>query len=84
MQSVKFIIAFMIGAIFSLESLAQVHYFEDGRPWTNKTNGGPDREVDGWYYNLGITGLRAELSAERPKHLLIRHVFAGSPADQLI
>ncbi len=84
MQSVKIIIALMIGAIFSLESLAQVHYFEDGRPWTNKTSRGPDREVDGWYYNLGITGLRAELSAERPKHLLIRHVFAGSPADQLI
>ena len=53
-------------------------------PLENRANGGPDREVDGWYYNLGVTGMRAELSASRPKHLLIRHVFSGSPADRQI
>ena len=41
---------------------------------------GPDAEVPGWYYNLGRTGLRVELVAEAPTHLVVRHVFADSAA----
>lgn len=63
---------------------AQVHYFEDGRPWRNQANRGPDAVVDGWYYNLGLTGMRAQLIPERPRHLLIKHVFAGSPANRKV
>lgn len=59
---------------------AQVHYKEDGSPWTRRAARGPDAEVDGWYYNLGITGIRVQLVAEAPKHLLVKHVFEGSPA----
>ncbi|HEX9792880.1 MAG TPA: DUF6288 domain-containing protein [Planctomycetota bacterium] len=59
---------------------AQVHY-QGGGPWNQKANGGPDAEVDGWYYNLGITGLRVELMEAQPQHLLVKHVFAGTPAD---
>ena len=84
MQRIKLLITFIFCSVPALECISQVHYFEDGRPWKNRANGGPDREVDGWYYNLGVTGMRAELSASRPKHLLIRHVFAGSPADKQI
>ena len=63
---------------------AQVHYFEDGRPWRNQANRGPDAEVDGWYYNLGLTGMRAQLVPDRPRHLLIKHVFAGSPGSRKV
>lgn len=63
------------GAAFS-----QVHYFGDGRPWNQRARKGPDAVVPGWYYNLGITGIRVELTEERPKHLRVRYVFEGSPA----
>jgi hypothetical protein len=46
--------------------------------------GGPDAEVPGWYYNLGITGMRAELVADEPKSLVIRHVFANSSASGIV
>lgn len=59
---------------------AQVHYHADGRPWSQRARNGPDAEVPGWYYNLGTTGLRVELVADAPTHLVVRHVFAGSPA----
>lgn len=61
-------------------ALSQVHYFEGGRPWNQRAKKGPDAEVPGWYYNLGVTGLRAELVADQPKTLLIRYVFKGTPA----
>ncbi|MEZ5977474.1 MAG: DUF6288 domain-containing protein [Planctomycetota bacterium] len=62
-------------------AVAQVHYHDDGNPWHQRANGGPDAEVPGWYYNLGITGLRAELVDDAPTHLVVRHVFAKTPAD---
>jgi len=60
--------------------VAQVHYHPDGQPWRQRAGDGPDAEVPGWYYNLGRTGLRVELVAEAPTHLVVRHVFAGSAA----
>ena len=60
--------------------VGQVHYYENGRPWKQKAGSGPDAEVNGWFYNLGITGIRAELIAKEPKFLLVRHVFDGSLA----
>ena len=58
----------------------QVDYDESGNPWSQRAEAGPDAEVPGWYYNLGLTGLRVELVAEAPTHLVVRHVFADSPA----
>ena len=66
--------------IFSFSAVAQVDYIDDGRPWKNRTNRGPDAEVPGWYYNLGITGIRARLVPDRPKTLLVKYVFKKSPA----
>ncbi|MBU6210531.1 MAG: hypothetical protein KGR22_11535, partial [Planctomycetes bacterium] len=63
---------------------AQVHYHESGHPWNQRADAGPDAEVPGWYYNLGITGMRAELVAAEPKSLVIRYVFANSPAHGLV
>jgi hypothetical protein len=60
---------------------AQVHYEGTGHPWGQRANGGPDAAVDGWYYNLGLSGLRAQLVEEAPTQLLVKHVFAGTPAD---
>ncbi|MCX6879555.1 MAG: hypothetical protein NTW21_37990 [Verrucomicrobia bacterium] len=51
---------------------AQVHYRESGQPWAQRAPSGPDAEVPGWFYNLGLTGLRAQLIAEEPKVLLIK------------
>ncbi|MBL8803878.1 MAG: hypothetical protein JNN27_17880 [Planctomycetes bacterium] len=59
---------------------AQVHYYGDGRPWSERASEGPDAEVPGWFYNLGRTGLRVELVADAPTHLVVRHVFKDSPA----
>jgi len=65
-------------------ALAQVHYHEDGRPWKQRARGGPDAEVQGWFYNLGITGMRAQLVADKPKWLWVRHVFPGTPAHRKV
>lgn len=59
---------------------AQVHYHKDGRPWKQRARRGPDAAVPGWFYNLGLTGLRVELTEEHPKELLVRFVLADSPA----
>lgn len=70
--------------LLALPAVAQVHYHEDGSPWNQRADAGPDAEVDGWYYNLGITGLRVQLLADTPKELLVKHVFTGSPADRKV
>jgi len=59
---------------------AQVHYHDHGGPWNQRANAGPDAEVPGWYYNLGVTGLRVELVEDAPRALVVRHVFEDSPA----
>jgi len=60
---------------------AQVHYQPNGQPWKQKASAGPDAQVPGWYYNLGITGIRVELMEEHPQALMVRYVFPDSPAD---
>lgn len=64
----------------ALPAAGQVHYME-GRPWSQTANDGPDAQVPGWFYNLGITGLRAELVADDPKALVVRYVFPKTPAS---
>ena len=59
---------------------AQVDYGKVG-PWDQRAESGPDAKVPGWFYNLGVTGLRAQLVAEESKALLIKYVFPKSPAD---
>ena len=63
---------------------AQVHYHEDGRPWSQRAGSGPDHVVEGWFYNLGVTGIRVELVESAPTHLVVRHVFDGSPAAKKV
>jgi len=59
---------------------AQVDYTPDGRPWNQRARSGPDADVPGWFYNLGVTGIRVELDPEEPTHLVVRYVFEDSPA----
>ncbi len=63
---------------------AQVHYYDNDSPWGQRAHSGPDGEVPGWYYNLGITGLRAQLVEDNPKALLIKYVFPKTPASGLV
>ncbi|MFT7484844.1 MAG: hypothetical protein ACI9F9_000689 [Candidatus Paceibacteria bacterium] len=60
---------------------AQVDYPSANHPWGQRAKEGPDAEVDGWYYNLGITGLRAQLTEEEPTYLLVKHVFEDTPGE---
>ena len=69
-----------LGLVLATALSAQVHYHDDGRPWNQRAKHGPDKDVPGWYYNLGVTGLRVELVADAPTHLVVRYVFDGSPA----
>ena len=74
-----------LAALLSLVSstdraFAQVHYHPDGRPWTQRAHQGPDAEVPGWFINLGITGIRIQLTEEEPTSLLVKYVFESSPA----
>lgn len=68
----------------SAPAFAQVHYQPDGSPWNQQANEGPDAEVPGWYYNLGISGIRVELIEEAPEWLLVKYVFGGSPAAKKV
>ncbi len=64
-------------------AVAQVDYNGD-YPWSQTANSGPDADVDGWWYNLGLTGMRVELLPASPKHLAVQYVFPGSPAAGLV
>ena len=77
--SASFLCTVLMGVLSGL-SLAQVHY-QNGQPWSQRAGDGPDAEVPGWFYNLGITGIRAELVADEPKALAVRHVFKRTPAS---
>jgi len=72
----------LAGLLLCLASPAQarVHYYDNDSPWGHRADSGPDADVPGWFYNLGVTGLRAQLIAEEPKALLIKYVFPESPA----
>jgi hypothetical protein len=72
---------FQVG--LSVPLMAQVAY-QNGSPWNQKADSGPDAEVPGWYYNLGLTGIRAELVENEPKALLVKYVFPKSPANKLV
>ncbi len=69
-----------VASLAARHAEAQVHYHADGQPWRQRASSGPDAEVPGWYFHLGLAGLRVELVASDPTHLVVRHVFAGSPA----
>lgn len=62
----------------------QVHHHPDGRPWSRRADRGPDAEVPGWFYQLGVTGIRVKLDDEHPARLIVGHVFDGSPAEGVI
>ncbi len=78
-----FIFLSLLALCLPSTSHAQVDYGKD-TPWNQKARSGPDSKVPGWFYNLGITGLRAQLVADEPKALLIKYVFPKSPADGLV
>jgi len=70
----------LLSLFAALPAQGQVHYHDDGAPWKHTTKKGPDAVVGGWYYGLGITGLRAILLKDRPTHLGVKYVFEGTPA----
>ena len=82
-MSIRHCISLVLSALCLLvpTGFSQVHYDGPGHPWRQRADRGPDAVVDGWYYNLGLSGMRVELVEEAPTQLLVKHVFKGSPAD---
>ena len=81
-----FSVSFFVLLLFPTAS-AQVHYHENGQPWRQRARRGPDAVVEGWYYNLGITGLRAQLVADQADLAVDSSTFStavagASEADQ--
>lgn len=79
MRHLRLGILVLLSLSWSLQ--AAVDYSDNGEPWKQRADSGPDAEVPGWFYNLGITGMRAQLVAKEPKTLLIKYVFAKTPAS---
>jgi hypothetical protein len=76
-----------LGLLFCLPAAA-VNEKEDGKwPWNLKLHGWHDREVaeelggEGWFLNVGPTGIRARITHEHPKYLTVKYVFKDSPAN---
>ncbi|MDP6963954.1 MAG: hypothetical protein QGF46_07300, partial [Planctomycetota bacterium] len=67
--SLKFIAAGAALVALSGYCRAQVHYTDGGSPWNQTVETGPDKDVPGWFYNCGITGIRVELIKEVPTSL---------------
>jgi hypothetical protein len=77
--------AWLVLAVAAAPATAQVRYDKtSGKPWNEQAVEGPDGLVSGWFYNLGPTGLRAELVANEPTALVVRYVFPDSVASGLI
>ena len=70
----------LISVCLASPSHAQVDYRIDS-PWDEIARSGPDAKVPGWFYDLGITGLRARLVADEPEALLVKFDFPKSPCD---
>jgi hypothetical protein len=81
-KNVKRYLLLSVLLVLCLPASGQVDY--RNKPWRLRADSGPDKEVPGWYYNLGITGIRVELIADKPKFLLVKYVFKGSPADRKV
>ncbi|MFT7680068.1 MAG: hypothetical protein ACI8QC_004074 [Planctomycetota bacterium] len=79
--SIRRALALVVLTCLAPSALAQVHYHPNGQPWKQRARSGPDAAVGGWYYNLGLTGLRVELTEDAPTELLVRHVLEGTPGD---
>lgn len=64
---------------------AAVYEKADGFPWNLKLHGYHDRELaeklgEGFFMNVGPTGIRAQITHEHPTAFTVRFVFSNSPA----
>lgn len=76
---------FSASCVLAITSIlpAQVDY-DGANPWSRTANSGPDAAVPGWWYNLGITGIRVELDPNALRELDVKYVFPGSPAAGVV
>ena len=80
-RRVAFVSLCLLGLSASLH--AAVDYSEDGQqPWSQRADSGPDAEVPGWFYNLGITGMRAQLMATSDLRKNLPAASAQAVAEQ--
>lgn len=78
----RFLSLALVGASLATAAAAapQVHHHPSGQPWSQRARSGPDAECPGWFYNLGVTGIRVRLLEDDPTVLRVEHVMSKSPA----
>ncbi len=81
----NFVLHCLLNSSLFLPLSAQVDYeinepLNNRWPW-NTSMFGSDQDINGWFYNLGITGIRIILDESTPKELIVKHIDSGSPAS---
>ncbi len=85
-QGFKYLYVFLAWVVFSLSGYGQVVYdentpLESRLPWVETDQVNKDDAVSGgWFYNLGITGIRVLFDETEPKALKVKYVFPNAPA----
>lgn len=75
---------FVLACMF-VSPAAAVYEKKDGFPWNLKLHGYHDRELadklgEGFFMNVGPTGIRAQITHKHPTAFTVRFVFSQSPA----
>ncbi|MGB1125216.1 MAG: DUF6288 domain-containing protein [Phycisphaeraceae bacterium] len=76
---------FVVLACLFAAPASAVYEKKDGFPWNLKLHGYHDRELaeklgEGFFMNVGPTGIRAQITHEHPSAFTVRFVFSNSPA----
>jgi hypothetical protein len=76
---------FVVLACVIASPAAAVYEKADGFPWNLKLHGYHDRELaeklgEGFFMNVGPTGIRAQITHKHPSAFTVRFVFSKSPA----
>lgn len=81
---VRWLSLFVLACLCASPATA-VHEKQDGFPWNLKLHGYHDRELaeklgEGFFMNVGPTGIRAQITHKHPSAFTVRFVFSKSPA----
>lgn len=80
----RLLILFVLSLLIATPAQA-VYEKKDGFPWNMKLHGYHDREIaeklgEGFFMNVGPTGIRAQITHQHPSAFTVRFVFSKSPA----
>ncbi|MBX2850902.1 MAG: hypothetical protein KTR15_04050 [Phycisphaeraceae bacterium] len=81
---IRCLLFFVLFCVVTVPASA-VYEKQDGFPWNLKLHGYHDRELaeklgEGFFMNVGPTGIRAQITHKHPTAFTVRFVFSKSPA----